>query len=223
MDFRTFKDRFSELPIILSKDVLERSGPDGNSPAGHQALLNQLNRWQSRGLLVRLRKGVYLLNKSDRKIEPSSTYLANQLYTPSYVSLEYALSFYGLIPERVHDITSVTTKKTIRFSNSFGHFGYRHVTPAAFRGFKIIKDHNGLDVFMAEPEKAVVDFLYFTFGRDPRAKEKSPDIFNESYRFEDVGTLKEKRILELANLFNNPNLTAMAKLFCKFRREYIKA
>ncbi len=222
MDFRTFKDRFSDAPIILSNDVFQRLEQNEKNPLGHQALLNQLNRWQRRGLLMRLRKGVYLLNKSDRRIEPSDTYLANQLYAPSYVSLEYALSFYGFIPERVYVVTSVTTKKTLHFSNSIGHFSYRHVIPSAFKGFKIIKDHNGLNVFMAEPEKAVVDFLYFTFGRDPKAKEESPDFFSESYRFEDVGTLKEKRILELASYYDNPKLTAMAKLFCKFRREYMR-
>jgi len=223
MNFRTFKERFSDAPVVLSADALLKLDPKERNPLGQQAFLNQLNRWQRRGLIVKLRKGVYLLNKNDRRVEPSVMYLANQLYVPSYISLEYALSFYGLIPERVHSVTSVTTKKTLRFSNSVGSFSYRHVMPSAFRGFRIIKDQNDNDIFMAEPEKAVVDFLYFTFGRDPGAGEKSPDVFNESYRFEDVGTLKEKRILELANLFGNPKLAAMAKLFCRFRREYIKA
>jgi len=223
MDFRTFKERFSDAPVILSEDVLQRLDSKEKNPLGRQAVLNQLNRWQRRGLILKLRKGVYILNRSDQRVEPSSMYLANQLYVPSYVSLEYALSFYGLIPERAHSVTSVTTKKTLHFSNSVGSFSYRHVMPTAFKGFRVVKDQNDMDIFMAEPEKAVVDFLYFTFGRDPKAKEKSPDIFKESYRFEDVGTLKEKRILELANLFGNPKLTVMAKLFCQFRREYIKA
>ncbi len=218
MDFRTFKERFSDAPFILSDDVIQKLEAKERNPLGRQTFRNQLNRWQRRGLILKLRKGVYLLNKRDRQVEPSSMYLANQLYVPSYVSLEYALSFYGLIPERAHSVTSVTTKKTLRFSNSVGSFSYRHVMPSAFRGFKIIKDQNDMDIFIAEPEKAVVDFLYFTFGRDPKAGERSPDIFNESYRFEDVGTLKENRLLELAYLFGNPKLTTMAKLFCQFRR-----
>lgn len=222
MDFRTFKERFSDAPIIFSEDVWQRSEDGRKNLLGRQALLNQLNRWQRKGLILKLRKGVYILNRSDRKIEPSDMYLANQFYAPSYISLEYALSFYGLIPERVYDVTSVTTKKTLHFSNSIGNFNYRHIMPSAFKGFKIIKDHSGLDVFMAEPEKAVVDFLYFAFGRDPKVNEKSQDLFSESYRFEDVGTLKEKRILELASLFNNSNLNTMARLFCRFRREHIK-
>ncbi len=222
MDYRTFKDRFSDVPIIQSKYVLQRAGQDHKDPLGRQALLNQLSRWQRRGLLVNLKKGIYLLNKGDRRIEPSNMYLANQLYAPSYVSLEYALSFHGLIPERVHEVTSVTTKKTARISNEFARFSYRHVVPSAFRGFKIIKDQNGLDVFMAEPEKAVLDFLYFTFSRNSKIAEQSPDVFNESYRFEDVSTLKEKRILELAQYYRNTNLSAAAKLFCMFRRENIK-
>jgi len=73
-------------------------------------------------LLIKLKRGLYVLNKHDRKINPSLKLLANQFYFPSYVSMEYARNFYGLIPERVYQITSVSTRKTARFKNDLGEF-----------------------------------------------------------------------------------------------------
>ena len=145
MDYTTFKNRFSGLPVILSKDVTERMGGEKSRSAsgGRQELRNQLSRWQKRGLIVKLKKGMYLLNENDRKVNPSKLFVANQIYTPSCVSLEYALGFYGLIPERVVEVTSITTKKTLRITNPVGRFSYQHVTTSAFRGFKITKDENG--------------------------------------------------------------------------------
>jgi len=224
MDYTTFKNRFSGLPVILSKDVTERMGGEKSRSAsgGRQELRNQLSRWQKRGLIVKLKKGMYLLNENDRKVNPSKLFVANQIYTPSCVSLEYALGFYGLIPERVVEVTSITTKKTLRITNPVGRFSYQHVTTSAFRGFKITKDENGMDVFIAEPEKGVLDFLYFNLARTSNGDILSPDIFSESYRFQNVGMLKEKRLLDLASIYGNPKLTSIVKLFCKFRKEHAK-
>ena len=96
--------------------------------------------------MIIYRNGLYYVQKS---VFGPAGHLA---YTPSCVSLEYALGFYGLIPERVVEVTSITTKKTLRITNPVGRFSYQHVTTSAFRGFKITKDENGMDVFIAEPE-----------------------------------------------------------------------
>lgn len=87
-------------------------------------------------------------------------FIAKEIYSPSYVSLEYALSIYGLIPERVVDVTSVTTKKPIEFKNKLGVFIYQHIKENCFTGFIEKEDENGLVYFIATPEKAVADFLY---------------------------------------------------------------
>ena len=181
-----------------------------------QTLRNQIGRWQDRGLLLKLRRGLYLLNKSDRQISPSRLFVANQLYSPSYVSLEYALGVYGLIPERVLDVTSVTTRKTQAFHNEVGHFIYRHIKKECFSGFKLVKDEAGLPYFIAEPEKAVVDFLYFNrtrFGQD------APQVFKEGFRFQNVSTLKRGKVLAFAAFFKNRKLSVMCKQFCDFVRE----
>jgi predicted transcriptional regulator of viral defense system len=210
MRYSQFKNKYLHLPLIITRDILRFRKND------KQAMLNQLRRWQDKGLIIKLKKGLYILNANDRKINPSRHFIANQLYTPSYVSLEYALNFYGLIPERVNEVTSITTKKTTRFINERGGFSYQHIKPETFRGFKALRDENGLEFFIAEPEKALVDFLYLHLDK---FKTSDPDIFELSYRFQNVETLNRRRIVELARLFQNHKLQKIAKLFCEFIRE----
>ena len=209
MTYQEFKNQVQNWPTINSRDILWEE-------EGKQAALNQLNRWQRRKLIIPLKRGVYVLNSTDRKVQPSREFLANQLYSPSYVSLEYALSYYGFIPEAVFSMTSVTTKKTARFQNTLGTFTYQHIKPQAFRGFRMVKDAARLNFFMAEPEKAIVDFLYLNLERFT-ANDK--DIFEESYRLQGLDELDEKKMLELAGLFGSSKLTRVTKLLCEFKKE----
>ena len=94
---------------------------------------NNLTRWCRKGLLVKLRNQHYAFPEY-RQVPDFSRYVANRMYTPSYISLHSALSFYGIIPEEVVQLTSVTTLKTAKFENSFGTFHYQNVkTPLFFR------------------------------------------------------------------------------------------
>lgn len=217
MDYAEFKKRFSNVPLIASRDAV-RLEKDG------QAMRNQLNRWQGRGLLLKLKRGIYMLNRDDRKVEPSRIFLANRLYSPSYVSLEFALHFYGLIPERAADVTCITTKKTARFRNEFGTFIYQHIKPDAFRGFKSAKDEAGLPVFIAEPEKTVVDFIYLNLSKFAKQEKEQ---FAQSFRFQNTEKLSAKKIMFYTRLFGNPwrgtlrsrKLLSAAKEFCAFIKE----
>ncbi|MEI7482228.1 MAG: hypothetical protein WCK75_07750 [Elusimicrobiota bacterium] len=190
MKFQEFSAKFRDLPLLPTKLALAGSGTAG---------LNQLERWRKLGLVVRLRRGLYIFGEGERKIEPSRGYLAGQIYQPSYVSLEYALSRYGLIPERVADITSVTTKKTASFVNEFGTFVYQSVKPAAFRGFTALKDEAGLSYFMAEPEKAVADFVYLNL--DKIKSGAAARTLLDSFRFQNLRTLRKVRLAAYFALF----------------------
>jgi len=117
-----------------------------------------LLRWREKGWIERLRRGLYALAFPGNLNLPD-LYLANKIYTPSYVSLETALSNYNIIPEVAIAVTSVTCKPTQRFKNQHGLFIYRTIQPRAFCGYQIEK-HGGYDVLIAEPEKALVDYLY---------------------------------------------------------------
>lgn len=208
MQFSEFKNLFKNAPVIISKDIL----PDKKDK---QAVLNQLGRWASKGLLVQLKKGMYLLGEGDRKIHPNRLFLANQIYGPSYVSLEYALSFYDLIPERVEAVTSVTTRKTKTFKNPLGQFTYQHLKPLAFRGFRAQKDETGLSFFIADPEKAVVDFVYLNLHLFSPGDQ---DIFEQSYRFQNLDILKPKKMKEMTQLFDNKKLIKVIGTFCDFAK-----
>ena len=87
MKYDDFKKKVLNRPIIFSKDIV----PVGRSG---QVVRNQLERWRKSGRIIRLKRGVFILAADDRKFETSRPYLANQLYGPSYVSLEYALNYY---------------------------------------------------------------------------------------------------------------------------------
>lgn len=113
------------------------------------------------GLLLRLKQGIYTL-KTD---PPGEEEIANALYKPSYISFEYALAYYGIIPERPYSITSATTKSTAQFSIQEKTFVYYTIKKEAYTGYNLVK--GAAKAFLiAEPEKALVDYLYFvTLGK----------------------------------------------------------
>lgn len=210
MNFTQFRETCRDLPYIKTRGMLT---PVAGMP---QAMRNQLTRWQNKGLLIPLKRGVYILNKNDRKIFPSRFFFANQLMWPSYISLESALSYYGLIPEAVADITSITSKKTNCFKNSLGEFIYQHLKPEVFKGYHSFKDEAGMEVLIAEPEKAVVDFLYLNLNK---FKASAKDVFKDSYRFQNTQTLNCRKIVLLARFFRNSRLEAVAREFCAFIKD----
>ena len=87
-------------------------------------------------------------------------FVAGKIYTPSYISLHAALSIYGIIPEVVTQITSVTTNRTTSYVNSFGQFSYQTIKSELFFGYKQEPVRRGGSYLVAEPEKAIVDLLY---------------------------------------------------------------
>lgn len=211
MNFGQFRREYEGLPLIKTRAIVLPAGGETV-----QSMRNQVSRWKNRGLLIELKRGVFILDENDRKVFPSRFFFANQLNWPSYVSLESAFARYGLIPETVKDVTSVGTKKTTSFRNPLGKFVYQHIKPEAFKGYRSFKDEAGLDVFIAEPEKAVVDFLYLNLNRFKKA---SRDVFRESYRFQNTDILNCRKIIIFASLFKNASLVDAARRFCKFLEE----
>ncbi len=152
-------------------------------------------RWENKGWIRRLKRGLYELTyPHDFMI--SDMYIANKLYSPSYVSLETALSNYSIIPEVSFAVTSITTKPTRRFKNKHGLFIYHTVKPDVFRGY-FIEKHGAFDVLIAEPEKALVDYLYF---KSFRAKKIS--LLEERFDKKVLLTLNRKKIITYARLYH---------------------
>jgi predicted transcriptional regulator of viral defense system len=120
---------------------------------------NNLTRWIKRGILIRLRQGYFTF--PEYKSQPDyAFFFANRIYRPSYISLHTALSFYGMIPESVVQITSVTPLKTARFINDFGEYTFKTIKSNLMFGYEIKPFNNSMALQMAEPEKALLDLLY---------------------------------------------------------------
>lgn len=120
---------------------------------------NNFVRWINKGLLIRLRQGYYTF--PEYKSKPDfGLYFANRIYRPSYVSLHTALAFYGIIPEAVVQIASVTTLKTASFKNDLGEYSYKNVKENLMFGYDLKPISDGRTVQLARPEKALLDLLY---------------------------------------------------------------
>ena len=120
---------------------------------------NNFVRWAKKGYLVRLRQGLYAFPEYRDKPDIAA-YFAGRIYNPSYISLHSALSFYGLIPETVVQITSVTSLKTAVFRNSFGEYSYKSVRDDLMFGYNPRPLADGRTTAYATREKALLDLLY---------------------------------------------------------------
>ena len=129
--------------------------------------LMNLVRWQQKGYIIRLRNRWYAFN--DAKNHENIEWLAaNLIYTPSYISLHTALSWYNLIPEMIVSTTSVSTRKTNKFSTPLGDFDYHRIKPELFGfGYSLEemdayrRDNNkSRKIMVATPQKAILDFFY---------------------------------------------------------------
>lgn len=115
-----------------------------------------LYRYAKKGFIVRVKRGLYVFPEA----LPPQIFMANKIYEPSYVSLEFALSYHRVIPENVYEITSVTPKSTRRFETLGKVFSYRSLRPDAFTGYQTAKE-KGFSFLIADAEKAFVDANYF--------------------------------------------------------------
>ncbi len=205
MKFDNFKTKIKNLPLFSTSFISTLTDDS-------KTLKVQLSTWKKKGLIVTLRKGLYVLRENEEKM-PSTFYLANQMYIPSYVSMESALHYHGLIPEFVVQITSITTRKTITFKNKFGVFTYQHLKPEAYTGFTHIGEtDSNLQSLIANPEKAIVDFLYLNLSI---FNESNPDIFQKSYRFQNCEKVNRKKIKTYAKPFNSKKLIVISDLFIR--------
>lgn len=128
--------------------------------AGYRRPNDKISEWLKDGALQPMRRGLYLTGPALRGGPACLPLVANHLYGPSYVSLDFALAMHGLIPEGVAEIASVTTKGSRRFNNALGRFSYRHLPLAYYRnGQSLGQSAEGFGYLIATPTKALCDRL----------------------------------------------------------------
>lgn len=172
----------------------------------------QLNRWQKAGLIQKIINKYYIFDDNDLD-ENALWVIANTIYKPSYVSLEAALSHYGLIPEGVFVVTSVTTKKTYRFESKIANFHYGKIRTNLFWGYKLV-DCKNWKICLAEPEKALLDFFYLNPNLDSVAHFEELRINSEVFR-EIIDLEKFNTYLKA---FGNKLLTRRVNIFLNFMK-----
>jgi predicted transcriptional regulator of viral defense system len=203
MNFIKFKEEIKELPYFETKELRVVLGAKFNA-----TMLVNLKNWVNKGYLTMFRRGLYAI--SEMKDSVDVMVFATKIYSPSYISMETALSFYGIIPEAVFTTTSVTTRKTKRFKTLVGNFSYQKIKQEAFGGFEI-KSRNGISYKVALAEKALVDFFYL----NKNIMDGSQEQF-ESYRFNEDFNFDAKKLLEFANIFQNKKVLLLTKKFIKY-------
>jgi len=210
----------------IALQLLAYSGQALSTPV----LLGILNNYQrpydkivelvKQGYLLQLRKGLYTSSSLISSIQPEPFLIANHLYGPSYISLDSALFYWGLIPERVFEQTSVSTKASKRFLSQGISYSFTHLPKDYYPlGIQSVQLAEGQTVLMASPEKALCDKIITTAGVNLRSKLQTQTWLLEDLRIEkkDLKNLNLKEIHTwLPNSPKRNSLSILIKTIAEF-------
>ncbi len=174
-----------------------------------------------KGELLRLKKGVYAFGDDYRSAPVDMISAANMLYAPSYLSFEYALGYYGLIPERVYEITSATLRGKKSFETELGRFTYRPVPLQAYAlGVDWLFDKVNGGKFIATPEKALCDKIRADRGIGRLTQEKLSVYLEYDLRIdmEMLLAFDEALVSKIAQAYRSGNLQNLGKIIGKRKR-----
>lgn len=205
MNYLKFSQKMADFPLFSTKELRLIFGVDFK-----KSFLNKLEYWQKKQHLIRLRKSLYVLGELRHAADP--LVLASKIYQPSYVSMETALAYYGIIPEAVFTITSVTSRETKVFSNVFGKFTFQKIKKVAFGGYATIqKKEFGISFNLALPEKALADFCYLNRNILDGTRTQF-----EGYRFSEEFRYNKKNLIKFAESFKNKKVLNLINNFIEF-------
>ncbi|MGZ3632886.1 MAG: type IV toxin-antitoxin system AbiEi family antitoxin domain-containing protein [Parachlamydiaceae bacterium] len=163
--------------------------------------------------IIRVKKGLYVFGENYRKGLICKESLANLIYGPSYISLEYALSYYGLIPERVEQLTSMTPLRSKTFQTPIGTFSYEHLLLKKMAvGTTLIDVDPMHHFFIATPEKALADRI--SFHKNLTSVEDVYSFVCEGLRIEEemLAKLRTSLLKEIAEVYQNSAVTYLFQL-----------
>ena len=199
------------LDIVENEPVFET----GLLLSGHADALDvrkQLSRWTTAKKILQLRRGLYCLASPYQKISPHPFLVANRLHPASYVSLQSALAYYGMIPESVPLTTSVSTLRPINYQTPLGDFAYQHIQVNWFHGYRWVSVGRDQWAFIATPEKALLDLVYLQPGGDTTA-------YLRSLRFQALDQLNMDQLHKLAEQAGKPKLLRAVRVISQLRVE----
>lgn len=203
MQYIKMKESLKEFPVFSLTDI-ERV--DSNF---HR---RRLNEWQDRGYIKKIIRGYYIF--SDLELCENVLFeIANRIYSPSYVSLELALSYYRLIPESVYGITSASTRRTYNFKTPIAEFSYRTIKPGLFFGYNMV-NYNNRHFKIASIEKAVLDYFYINPNIEKESDFASLRINRELF----LKQVDEKSLHKFLDKFAKKTLTKRINSFLRFMK-----
>ena len=168
------------------------------------------------GDLIRLKKRFYTFSKPYQTKPIDLISVANSLYTPSYISFDYALSYYGMIPERVSEITSATSKNEKLFETPIGRFSYKKVSLEAYSlGVDWIYDDIEGGKFIATPEKALCDKIKYDRGIGTLTQNSMIEYLKYDLRIDITTPLNYELIEIIATAYKSRNLKTLATIVKK--------
>jgi len=176
--------------------------------------------WLKSGELIRVKKGLYIFGPKASQGPASLEVLANLIYGPSAISLHYALNYHGLIPERVHTVTSITNKRNRQFNTPLGEFTYHYLNSEKYAiGIDLLETANKTHFLIATPEKALCDLITletknisFHSGRDVG------HFLFDDLRIDDdeFRKLDKNQMIEIANAYHNVRLRQFMTHYLKW-------
>lgn len=175
----------------------------------------------AKGDIIRVKKGLYILGEPLRRRPFCRELLANLIYGPSYISLEYALHYHGLTPERVEAVTSVTCGRSRTFATPVGTFSYRMIPLEAFRtGMDRVELDDGRSFLVAIPEKALADRIVADRGAGISTQKELHEYLLSSLRIDPAGLreLDPVRVAEIARAYRSRRVKLLADLISRLHR-----
>lgn len=177
---------------------------------------DKIMKFVNNGELIRLKKGVYCLSKEYRDTPLDLISVSTMLYSPSYVSFEFALIYYGMIPERVEEVTCVTTKNNKLFETPIGRFSYKKIPLKAYSlGIDWIYDEKLGGRFIATPEKALCDKIRYDKGIGTLTQRNMLLYLREDLRIDLDFKLDIQLIEEIAEAYKSKNLRTLSQVIKK--------
>ena len=166
--------------------------------------------------LIRLKKGFYTFSKLYQTKPINLISVANTLYSPSYVSFDYALSYYGMIPERVSEVTSATSKNEKLFDTPIGRFSYKKISLEAYSlGIDWIYDDIEGGRFIATAEKALCDKIKYDRGIGTLTQASMIEYLKYDLRIDITKPLNYELIEIIATAYKSRNLKTLATIVKK--------
>ena len=196
--------KFEELLHIVGSEPVFDTGLLLAGNVDPDGVRKQLSLWTKAGKLYQLRRGVYALAPPYQQSKPHPFVLANHLARGTYDSCQSALAYYGLIPEYVPSVTSVTTSRTGCWETPLGRFEYRHIKQELFYGYRSEAFAMGQTAMVAGPEKALLDLVYLQPGGD------APEYLRE-LRLQNLEQLDMDILHRQAERVQSPKLVRAAR------------